>query len=224
VSPSVLQALAAIGVPTPPSILNATSGNVAVQSFVNGAATMTRGIDFLATYPLDYGSWGHVDYSLAANYSNTGLNSINKPPANLNQSVQLLDQTAIADLTTASPKYRFVAAAFWTWDKVSVNLRENFYGASYQYSQNDSTGNYDKIPIEAAATTDLEIGYELIHNVKVYAGANNLFDTFPTKEPAAFRAAQFNANDNTYASSVYPSDSPFGINGGYYYGRITWTF
>ncbi len=82
-----------------------------MQSFVNGAATLTRGVDFLATYAMDYGGYGHVDYSLGANYTNTGLSSINKPPSNVNQSVQLLDATSIGDITTASPKYRFTASA-----------------------------------------------------------------------------------------------------------------
>jgi iron complex outermembrane receptor protein len=224
VSPSVLLALAAIGVPTPPSILNATSGSVAVQSFVNGAATLTRGVDFVATYAMDYGAFGHVDYSLAANYTNTGLNSINKPPSNVNQAVQLLDQTAIGDMTTASPKYRFALAGYWTKGPWSLNVRENVYGASYQWQQNDATGDYQKIPIDANATTDFEIGYEVIHGVKLFAGANNAFNTFPTKEPLSYRQAQFNANDNGYAASLYPGNSPFGVNGGYYYGRITWSF
>ncbi|MGZ5984161.1 MAG: TonB-dependent receptor plug domain-containing protein [Caulobacteraceae bacterium] len=224
VSPSVLQALAAIGVPTPPSILNATSGSVSVQSFVNGAATLTRGVDFLATYPMDYGAWGHVDYSLSANYSNTGVSSVNKPPSNVNQAVQLLDQTAIADMTTASPKYRFTFSGYWTKGPFSLNLRENFYGASYQVQQNDATGDYQKIPIDATATTDIELSYEVIHGVKLSAGANNAFNAFPTKEPLSYRQAQFNANDNGYVGSLYPGSSPFGVNGGFYYGRVTWSF
>ncbi len=223
-SPSVLQALAASGVPTPASLLAAPSGNVSVQSFVNGAATLTRGIDFLATYPMDYGAWGHVDYAVAANYSTTGISSVNKPPANVNQAVQLLDPIARADLTTANPKYRFNVSGYWTMQKWSVNLRENFYGASYQYGQNDDTGLYEKIPIDATATTDLEIGYALPYNVKIYAGANNLFNTYPTKEPSHLRSSYFNNDDNTYASDKYPSNSPFGFNGGYYYGRLTWNF
>jgi iron complex outermembrane receptor protein len=31
-------------------------------------------------------------------------------------------------------------------------------------------------------------------------------------------------NSSGYASSVYPNFSPFGINGGYYYGKVTYSF
>ena len=158
-----------------------------MQSFVNGASPLTRGVDFLGTYPMDYGPWGHVDYALGANYSTTGISSVNRPPPNVNQAVQLLDPIARADLTTASPKYRFTFSGYWTKSKWSVNLRENFYGSSFQYGQNDDTGLYEKIQIDAAATTDLEVGYEVVHNVKLYVGAYNLFNTFPTKEPDQLR-------------------------------------
>ena len=224
VSPSVLQALAAIGVPTPPSILNATSGNVAVQSFVNGAATLTRGVDFLATYAMDYGAYGHVDYSLAANYTNTGVSSVNTPPSNVNQAVQLLDQTAIGDMTTSSPKYRFALSGYWSKGPFSLNLRENFYGASHGWQQNDATGAYQPIPIEANATTDIEFGYEVIHGVKLSVGANNAFNAFPSKEPLSYRQAQFERQRQRLRRQ--PLLRQLAVRGqrGFYYGRVTWSF
>ncbi|MEI9891774.1 MAG: hypothetical protein WDN45_15990 [Caulobacteraceae bacterium] len=51
-----------------PAIFTLPSGSVGVQTFVNGADTQTYGSDFLATLPADYGRFGHVDYSLSANY------------------------------------------------------------------------------------------------------------------------------------------------------------
>ncbi len=105
-----------------------------------------------------------------------------------------------------------------------MNLRENFYGAAYQWSQNDATGDYQKIPIEAAATTDLEVGYEIIPGVKLYAGANNLLDAYPSKEPADYRQAQFKRQRHGYVGSKYPAASAFGLNGGFYYGRVSWAF
>jgi iron complex outermembrane receptor protein len=53
-------------------------------------------------------------------------------------------------------------------------------------------------------------------------GANNLFDhgakTLPTVTGTAYRPL----NGNVYASPA--SFTPWGINGGYYYGRVTFTF
>ena len=63
----------------------------------------------------------------------------------------------------------------------------------------------------------------MIESVKVSVGANNLFDKYPDKLPPAYKADYLAANSNGYVTK-YPGFSPFGINGGYYYGRVTYTF
>jgi iron complex outermembrane receptor protein len=45
----------------------------------------------------------------------------------------------------------------------------------------------------------------------------------PNKRNAAHRAIQFDNNDNSVVSA-YPAFSPFGINGAYYYGKVTFRF
>jgi iron complex outermembrane receptor protein len=223
-SPSVLQALAASNVTIDPAIFTASSGSVGIQTFVNGADTQTYGSDFVATYPVDYDSWGHVDYSLGANYNDTKVTKVYLPPSNVSAKVVLLDQPAISTLETSTPKWRATLGAFWTKGIFSVNLRESFYGTSYTYAQDPVNAAFDQIKINQAAITDLEVGATVIPGVKVSLGANNLFNTYPTKSPSIYRTGQFNTNASGYASSVYPSGSPFGINGGYYYGKVAWTF
>ena len=48
-------------------------------------------------------------------------------------------------------------------------------------------------------------------------------NTYPDRKNAALVSGYVARNDNG-AVQQYPSFSPFGINGGYYYGRITYTF
>jgi iron complex outermembrane receptor protein len=57
----------------------------------------------------------------------------------------------------------------------------------------------------------------------ITVGAVNLFDEYPDKRNSDYRALQFNTGDNGYVSQ-YPSFSPFGINGGYYYGKVAYRF
>jgi iron complex outermembrane receptor protein len=224
ISPSVLTALTASGVPIDPNIFKVSSASVGVQSFVNGADTQTYGADFVATYPMDYGSWGHVDYSLSANYNDTKVTKIAKPPSNVSANAVILDQGSISTLEDTTPKFRATFGAYWTLGKLSVNLRESFYGSAYIYAQNAQTGVYTQIKNNSTGITDLEATYEVIHNVKLSLGANNLLNTYPTKQPAAYRQAQFNTNSSGFASSVYPNFSAYGFNGGFYYGRVTFTF
>src|SRR6185437_17049822 len=56
ISPSVLQALAASGLTIEPALFTASNASVSITSFVNGADTLTRGFDFVSTYPVDYGA------------------------------------------------------------------------------------------------------------------------------------------------------------------------
>ena len=76
--------------------------------------------------------------------------------------------------------------------------------------------------IGALAITDLEVSYKLPLDVTVSMGASNLFNKYPDKLSAAFVAACVASGSGCVAQ--YPSYSPVGINGGYYYGRLTWNF
>ena len=223
-SPSILQALAANGVAIDPAIFTLPSGSVGVQTFVNGADTQTYGVDFLATLPVSYGPWGHVDYSLSANYNDTQVTRVLPPPSNVSSKVTLLDRAAISSIEDSTPKWRATFGAYWSLGKFGLNLRESIYGSSFVYIQDPIAANYDQIKVNRAFITDLEASYEIVRGVKVSLGANNLLNVYPTKDPAVYRTALFNTNSQGYASSVYPGNSPFGYNGGFYYGRVTWSF
>jgi iron complex outermembrane receptor protein len=53
-------------------------------------------------------------------------------------------------------------------------------------------------------------------------GANNVFNKYPDKFTAAFQAACIASGSGCVAQ--YTSFSPYGINGGYYYGRLSLAF
>jgi iron complex outermembrane receptor protein len=67
------------------------------------------------------------------------------------------------------------------------------------------------------------VSLEAMDRLTLTIGAVNLFDEMPDKRNDTFRAVQFASGDNG-AVPQYPSFSPFGINGGYYYGRAVYKF
>ncbi|MET0499010.1 MAG: hypothetical protein ABW106_12175, partial [Steroidobacteraceae bacterium] len=71
--------------------------------------------------------------------------------------------------------------------------------------------------------TDLEFAYQVTDAVKFTVGANNLFNEYPDKKNAALQKVYFDSNNNS-AVTTYPTFSPFGINGGYYYGKLSFNF
>ncbi len=69
--------------------------------------------------------------------------------------------------------------------------------------------------VSSEYTFDLEVGYHFTDNLQLVAGAKNLFDERPDENVLY---------DNEIAGSQYPTTSPIGINGGFYYLRGIYTF
>jgi hypothetical protein len=77
--------------------------------------------------------------------------------------------------------------------------------------------------LNATPISNIRLSYQPMTHLKLSAGADNVFDTFPNQENPALIRTYFQANDGAGAY-IHPSFSPFGLNGGYYYGRITVSF
>ena len=214
-SSAVLTAIAAHG-----NVLDPTVTYTGVSIFTNGADTKTTGAEFTANYASDFGDLGHVDWSVSANFNTTKLTKVAATPTPvLPQS--LFDATAKSYLTTASPKQKIAFGAFWTKDKWSVNLKETIYGKT-SVLVSPSNGTYYPETVGVTGITDLEIAYQLLSQVKISIGANNLFDKAPPNRPADPTTHAPLDGSNVYDAPV--GASPFGINGGFYYGRVTYSF
>ena len=215
-SPAVTAAILANGNELDPGVTK-----TGINIFSNAANTRTKGLDVLYTIASNYADYGHVDWTVAGSYNKTDITKINQAPAQLLPQT-LLDATALSDLSTAAPKYRVNLGALWKIGNWSVNARETFYGSSSEMGTEDG-GTYYQTTIAAKAITDLEVSNRLTKSLTVSIGANNLFNQYPTGVNPQLLAAQRAAGDNG-AVTVLPSFSPFGINGGYYYAKMSYVF
>jgi iron complex outermembrane receptor protein len=132
----------------------------------------------------------------------------------------LFDKTAIANLEHASPRYKINLTSLYSSGKWTVNLVNTVYGPAWSYT--NVNGAFFKDRIGTSLITDLEFAYKITPSLRAAWGANNLFDVYPDKLNAAGTAASIAAGNPGVA--LYPSYAPFGINGGYYYGRLTYSF
>ena len=107
-------------------------------------------------------------------------------------------------------------------DRLSISLHELFYGESSDYDNEGGVG-YFKNTVDAAAITNLEVLFDATESLSLAVGATNLTDETPNKRNADHRAIQVANGDNS-AVAQYPSFSPYGINGAYYYGKVTFKF
>ncbi len=226
VSRNVLNAIAAHG-----NVLDPTGlSYVGVSIFTNAATTRTRGVEITGNYASDFGDMGRVDWSVAVNYNKTTVLSQAPLPRQVvapafGQTV-LLAPTALSYITTSTPRGKVVFGAYYTLNKFSVNLRETVYGKSSQLVSLDGTGNNGaKVKIGTTAITDLDVAYQVLPSVKVSVGANNLFDhKAPTTPNIPNGAGGVRPADGANVYDAPLGFSPFGINGGYYYGRVTYNF
>ena len=221
ISQAVLNAITAHG-----NTLDSGISYAGISVFTNAVDTRTRGVEATLTYASDFGSYGHVDWSLGYNHNETTVTKqlplpaqdLSAAPTVITQT-QLLSSSALTGLTTATPKDRLVGGAYWTLDKWSVNLRESVFGKS---SELVSTANvFTNLVIPVAAVTDLTVAYRLTKAIKLEAGANNLFDKKPPTVPNLSIGRPATGGNVWNAPMTF---SPYGINGGYYYGRVTLTF
>jgi iron complex outermembrane receptor protein len=136
--------------------------------------------------------------------------------------VVLLDQGAVSGLEDSTPKWRGSLNAYWSKGPWSLNVRENFFGSSFTYGQDAVSGKYVQLLARSAWITDFEGSYAFPHGVKFSMGANNVFNQYPNKNPYTYRYSQLLKNSSGFASQ-YPA-APYGYNGGFYYGRLSWTF
>jgi iron complex outermembrane receptor protein len=221
--PAVRAAILASG-----SVLDPTVTQTGINIFTNGLDTRTRGADLVVTTRTDLDDWGSIQWSLTGNWSDTKVTKFAKPPVQL-QGASLFDRTSVGFLETSTPEYRAVLGALWTWDKLSVNVKESLYGPASILNNRLGcplelpASNCFKLNIGTTFITDLEVSYKVLESVKLTIGANNLFNKYPDKLNEAYRNTFLAANANGYVTQ-YPTFSAFGINGGYYYSKIAITF
>jgi iron complex outermembrane receptor protein len=227
VSQGALNAIRAHG-----NILDPSVTYVGIAVFTNGANTRTRGVELTASYASDFDDYGHVDWSAALNYNETTLTKLQPLPAAVTNAAfsqtSILSPTARSTLETGSPKEKAVLGAYWTKGKWSLNLREVIYGevsTIIDFSGAGTDTEARRFTLPATGITDLDVGYNITDNLKIDVGANNLFSKRPPGVPNVSDGAgglRPLSGNNVYGEPA--QFSPYGINGGYYYGRITFNF
>ncbi|MGD0865866.1 MAG: TonB-dependent receptor [Rhizomicrobium sp.] len=226
VSQAILNAIAAHG-----NVLDSGISYAGIQLFTNGVATITRGVEATANYATDFGGMGHVDWTAGFNYNDTTIVKIAPLPsvdynAAFDQTA-LLSRNATSSLVDATPKFKVVLNAHWIMDKWSVNLREDIYGPTSQWVSIDGSGTGPlavDTKIGTSPVTDIDIGYHLTEWIRLDIGANNLFDLKPPTVPNVNNGGTLQPADGNNVYGEPDQYSPFGINGGYYYGRVTINF
>jgi iron complex outermembrane receptor protein len=178
------------------------------QFFTNAIDTRTRGIDAVAEYVWRAADLGTFRLNAAYSYNKTKITGVIDNPAQLaSLNVTLFGRQARQDLVAATPRTKVVLTNDWNLDRLHVLGRVTRYGR-YVEASNVATGDRS---FGAAWVADLDVGYDLSDSITVSVGANNLFDVYPDRNGLI-------AFDG---SGAYGNFAPFGLSGGFYYGRLS---
>jgi iron complex outermembrane receptor protein len=221
--PAVTQAIVANG-----NVLDPTVSQTGINIFTNGADTRTRGVDVVVSYFTDFGDAGKVDWTISGTYNETKVTRIGLAPTQLTppggtMPIALFDKSAISNLETASPKVKIVGSAAYTLGAFSSTLRGTLFGKSSSYTSPDG-GTYYKQEINTAFIVDLDLSYTIAHTVTLTVGANNVFNKKPPTVALVPGTTNFTLVNGGNVIDSPLTFSPYGINGGYYYGKIAVKF
>jgi iron complex outermembrane receptor protein len=179
------------------------------QFFTNAIDTQTRGLDIVAEHTTRWpGSTlvlsGQLDFNRTKVAGRHSLSPVLT-------GAQLFDDAQVTLIERGQPRQHHVLSADYTRGAWNGNLRANYYG--------EVQGQGFTAPFvqtwDAKWIADATLRYSFSKTTSLTVGANNLFNTFPTKwDPV--KAAPFPQMGFTYCWET----CPFGINGRSWYARV----
>lgn len=187
------------------------TGVTSVRYFNNAIDTRTRGIDIVGTWGIPLSS-GNLNLTASYNYNKTKVTRIAPNPAALNALGANLDRIGRDErgrIEEGTPRDKLAFTASWTLDRWDLNAGVTRYGKFV--NRHASIPAQDQTYGEKA-TLDLSASFRPSASWTITVGADNALDTYPEKTIYP---------NSTYGMMPYSLYSPFGFNGAYYYGRVT---
>ena len=174
------------------------------QFFVNGGTTRTRGADLILNQRIDLGDMGKLNLGLSSNYNKTDVLAVSN---------SAFGRASQGLLTSAMPRTKHIV--YGDWGIQNFNLHANLirYGSVIRRGDNVSE---DQL-YASRWLLDMSASYNW-NAWRFTVGANNVTNQYPTKVSLA------NAYDDRADGMQYSTLSPFGFDGRYVYGKVTYSF
>ena len=216
--------------------LRSNGGTVAMALYSNGIDTTTKGIDIVLSYRsmLEFGT---INWSLSGTkYKNKVTDTLTYEelpnPAVFNSDYNrnrgtrasptggLFGSTTITNIENTYPDFVLNFGAVAKVGSFTVALREIVYGNQEEVVNATNSGKAYVNKTGVVPTTNLDVAWKATNALEFSLGAQNLLnrkvyanDDYWNEQVTTFR--------NT---SLRQLNDPLGINGGYYYGKVKFTF
>jgi iron complex outermembrane receptor protein len=199
--------------------------------FTNAIDTETTGWDLTAAYRMNMDGAGTL--GLFAGYNRNETTVVSQapaPPELVGLESVLFDREQTRRMECGQPEDNLRLSADWLRGRFNGVVRGSRYG-EYCDPRNGATVNGVFVPtaldqdFSAQWIADLELSFRM-RQLTLGAGAQNIFDTYPEiLRPENARAPVNPAGGFLAPGAIrYGTATPFGINGRFLYGRITYRF
>jgi iron complex outermembrane receptor protein len=202
--------------------LLAQANATAASFFANAIDTESKGLDIVITHKVNLGSNMVLKNDLSATLSNTQKVGPIKASRVL-EAAGLVDTYFPEDsrvyLEEAVPRTKLNLSNSFTAGKLNVFLRNVYFG-----EVTEATTNVDRQQVFGTkVVTDLSVGYEVMKDLRITVGANNLLDIYPDRaaqdlEPGT-AGDQNNRSDGRFDWSRRAQQ--FGIGGRFLFARLS---
>ncbi|QJX45937.1 TonB-dependent receptor [Hymenobacter taeanensis] len=201
-----------------------------IQFFANAVNTRTRGLDIVANERLTLGPDSRLTLTAAANFNETtvrGFNSSAIIDANPALQNTLFDRSQRARLENGQPRSKINLSADYGYKIFSANLRTVRFGEVQTKDANPARSFIDQT-FSAKWVTDLVLSAQVIKNLSLSVGVNNLFNVYPDRlyqDPNNNeQSLNYSTLDATNRGRFLYSSNQFGYSGAFYFGRVNLSF
>ena len=189
-----------------------TGGITSIAFLTNALDTTSRGLDFVlqtTQHWLD----GDLRLSAAANLNRIHIDKI--------RANGLFDDADLLRVNHGEPGSKLILTANWSDARYNILARATRFGSLYTYSFDPSIApTLNGVPVQYFGpkwVLDLEGAINITPSWVLAVGGNNILDVYPTRT--------WQTNNATYGGALpYDPSDPVGINGAYYYSRLTYKF
>jgi iron complex outermembrane receptor protein len=193
--------------------------------FTNAIDTRTLGVDVVVNYGFAIGTSSTLRLIGGYNYNvNRVLRVAPTPPALSAFQQTLFDRVERARIEVGQPKNNLSLSGVFNYNDLGLTLRTQRFGEVTSFGT-PTDGSLDQT-FGAKWITDVNASYTFGGRLTFTAGADNVFDVYPDKnnQGSATPPPSGTAGNNNFGIFPYNQISPFGFNGAFYYGRLTFGF
>ena len=188
--------------------------------FTNAIDTRTLGLDIVANYGVAIGATSTLRLTGGFNYNVNRVLRVSPTPAALSAFQEtLFDRVERARIEVGQPKDNLYLSSVFNFNDLGLTLRAQRFGEVTSFGT-DATGVLDQT-FSAKWIADAAASYSFGERLTLTAGVDNIFDVYP--DPNSLGSAT-SAGNNNFGIFPYNQISPWGFNGAFYYGRVTFGF